>query len=110
MLLHERHCSTDSTPQLLNKEDLNKYLKEVSNWDYSQEKQLISRSFKFKNYYQTLAFVNAAAWIIHQQNHHPNIEIGYNKCHVSFTTHSAGGITIFDFICAARINQLQQER
>jgi len=109
MLLHELHCSTDSTPQLLNKEDLNKYLKEVSNWDYSQEKQLISRSFKFKNYYQTLAFVNAAAWIIHQQNHHPEIEFGYNKCHMSFTTHSAGGITIFDFICAARINQLLQE-
>lgn len=104
--LHLQHCQTDTTPQLLTEEQLNTYLKDIPEWNYSVEKQEISRHFTFKNYYQTLAFINAAAWIAHQENHHPDIAFSYNNCTICFTTHSAGGITLFDFICAARIEQL----
>jgi len=66
----------------------------------------ISRTFRFKNYYQTMAFVNALAWIAHAEDHHPDIEVGYNRCVVRFSTHSVGGLSENDFICAARIDAL----
>ena len=106
MHLHEQHCQSDTKPKLLTEEQRNQYLKEISRWNYSAENKKISRNFKFKNYYQTLAFINAVAWIAHQENHHPDILFGYNNCTIDFTTHSAGGLTAFDFICAAHIDQL----
>ena len=66
----------------------------------------ISRTFRFKNYYETMAFVNALAWIAHREDHHPDIEVGYNRCHVRFSTHSVKGLSQNDFICAAKLNVL----
>ena len=109
MRLQEQHCQPDKKPELLTEEQRKHFLQELSHWDLSDEKQKISRIFKFKDYYQTLAFINAVAWIAHQENHHPDILFGYNSCTIEFTTHSAGGITLFDFICAAHINQLQHD-
>ena len=62
----------------------------------------IERSYAFRDYYQTLAFVNALAWIVHAQDHHPELVVGYNRCLVRWNTHSVGGISENDFICAAR--------
>ena len=67
--------------------------------------QLI-RTFKFKNYYETMAFVNATAFVSHQQDHHPDLEVGYNKCTMRYSTHSVGGLSENDFICAAQIGAL----
>jgi len=109
MPLHQQHCSENSSskiPPLLNQEQCNHYLKEVPEWLYTKDHNEISRKFTFKNYYQCLAFVNAVAWIAHQEDHHPKIEFSYNYCYVIYSTHSAGGVTLFDFICAARIDQL----
>ncbi|HEY9150705.1 MAG TPA: 4a-hydroxytetrahydrobiopterin dehydratase, partial [Gammaproteobacteria bacterium] len=61
----------------------------------------------FKNYYQTIAFVNALAWIANQEDHHPDLEVSYNRCTVHFSTHSIGGLSLNDFICAARLDALQ---
>jgi 4a-hydroxytetrahydrobiopterin dehydratase len=66
----------------------------------------ISRTFKFENYYKTMAFVNAVAWVAHREDHHPDMELGYNKCRVRFSTHSAGGLTENDFIGAAKVDAL----
>ena len=66
----------------------------------------ISRTFKFGDYFQTMAFVNALAWIAHAEDHHPDIEVGYNRCHVRFSTHSIGGLSENDFICSAKIDAL----
>ena len=104
--LHTQHCHNETPPELLNKELINDYLKELPEWDYSIEKRNISRHFSFKDYHETLAFIYATASVIHQENHHPNITFGYNNCTVSFTTHSADGITLNDFICAAKIDQI----
>lgn len=106
MFLHEQHCKEKTTPTLLSEEQLKSFLKEISQWQLSANKKDISRAFKFKDYHQTLLFVNAVAEIVNTENHHPDIKFGYNYCTIYFSTHSAGGITIFDLICAAQIEQL----
>lgn len=66
----------------------------------------ISRSFAFKNYYQTIAFVNAVAWIANREGHHPDLEVSYNSCSVRYSTHAIGGLSENDFICAAKVDGL----
>jgi 4a-hydroxytetrahydrobiopterin dehydratase len=56
-----------------------------------------------------MAFVNAVAWIAHRENHHPDLEVGYNSCRVSYTTHAIGGLSENDFICAAKVEALLAE-
>lgn len=66
----------------------------------------IAKSFTFSDYAPTLAFVNAVARIAQEQDHHPDIAFGYNRCSVKYSTHSVGGISMNDFICAAKIEAL----
>ena len=66
----------------------------------------ISKAFKFKNYHETMAFVNATAWISHREDHHPDLAVGWGQCMVSYTTHAIGGLSENDFICAAKIDAL----
>lgn len=66
----------------------------------------ISKTFHFRDYYQTMAFVNAAAWVSHNENHHPDLEVGYNQCLVRYRTHDVNGLSEKDFICAAKIDAL----
>lgn len=70
------------------------------------EGSAIGKTFRFRNYYETMAFVNATAWISHREDHHPDLEVGYNQCRVHFTTHAIGGLSENDFICAAKIDAL----
>jgi 4a-hydroxytetrahydrobiopterin dehydratase len=76
-------------------------------WHVLNDATMIKRSFAFENFYETIAFVNAIAWIANQENHHPDLEIGYNYCHISFTTHALKGLSHNDFICAAKVDALQ---
>jgi len=77
-----------------------------NDWAIDASGKEISRTFTFGNYYQTMAFVNAVAWIVHAEDHHPDLEVGYNRCHVRFSTHSTGGLSENDFICSAKIDTL----
>ena len=79
-------------------------LKGVQGWEYQDG--MIRKTYEFKNYYQTMAFVNATAWISHREDHHPDIAAGYNNCTVSYVTHAIKGISENDFICAAKIDVL----
>ncbi len=78
----------------------------VPDWRLSDDGKTISRDFVFKNFHHTMAFVNALAWIAHGQDHHPDMEVGYGHCFVRFSTHDVGGLSINDFICAARTDAL----
>jgi len=78
------------------------------NWSVGDEGRMIERTFKFKNYYHTISFVNAVAWIANREDHHPDLEVGYNRCRVRLSTHSIGGLSRNDFICAAKIDALLQ--
>ena len=62
--------------------------------------------YPFTNYYQTMAFVNALAWISHREDHHPDMAVSYSKCKVDYSTHAIGGISENDFICAAKLDAL----
>jgi 4a-hydroxytetrahydrobiopterin dehydratase len=69
----------------------------------------LQRTFGFKNYFDTIAFVNAIAWMIHAEDHHPELIVTYNKCEVRWDTHSVGGISLNDFICAAKTDALYEQ-
>lgn len=79
-------------------------LKQIPEWQLKDN--FIERDFKFKNYYHTMAFVNAIAWMAHKENHHPDLEVGYNHCKVRFSTHAINGLSENDFICAAKIDEM----
>lgn len=91
----------------LNKEEIKKYLTQIKNWHVSSDDKWLSQRFSFKNFYQTMAFVNAIAWISNIENHHPDLEVGYNYCVVKYMTHAINGLSKNDFICAAKVDALQ---
>ena len=66
----------------------------------------IEKTFTFANYFETMAFVNAVAFIAHVQDHHPDLSVHYNRCGVRFNTHDVGGISVSDFDCASQIDAL----
>ena len=79
-------------------------LKKLQGWIVEDGK--LVKLYLFKNYFETMAFVNAHAWISHREDHHPDLLIGYNKCRVEYSTHSIGGLSENDFICAAKSDAL----
>jgi 4a-hydroxytetrahydrobiopterin dehydratase len=88
----------------LSPDEASKLMQQLEGWTLANNK--ISKTFEFKNYYQTMAFVNAVAWISHREDHHPDMAVGYNKCHVEYMTHAINGLSENDFICAAKIDWL----
>ena len=102
--LATQHCKSDVTK--LSAEAIEDSLSEISpEWVFNPETQTISRTFKFKNYYETMAFVNVVATIAHQKDHHPDMNVGYNTCQVTYSTHSVDGLSDNDFICAAKVDR-----
>jgi 4a-hydroxytetrahydrobiopterin dehydratase len=79
-------------------------LKHLAGWELHG--RAISKTFEFKNYYQTMAFVNAMAWISHREDHHPDLAVSYGKCRVEYSTHAIDGLSENDFICAAKVDAL----
>jgi 4a-hydroxytetrahydrobiopterin dehydratase len=75
-------------------------------WSLSDDGKTISKDFLFKNFYHTMAFANAIAWMANQNDHHPDMELGYGHCLVRYSTHDVGGLSINDFICAAKVEAL----
>ncbi|KTC68268.1 pterin 4 alpha carbinolamine dehydratase [Legionella birminghamensis] len=106
--LRQKHCeSCEGIGQALQADQTLNLLSQLhEHWQVVKEHQAIRRSFSFNNFYETMAFVNAVAWIANVENHHPDLEIGYNYCHMTFTTHALNGLTTNDFICAAKVDDL----
>jgi 4a-hydroxytetrahydrobiopterin dehydratase len=75
-------------------------LSEIAGW--SQHGKSIERCFAFRDFYDTMAFVNALAWLIHREDHHPDVIMSYNRCTIRWSTHSVDGLSENDFICAAK--------
>lgn len=95
-------CAPGTAP--LNTERINELLAQVDGWIH--QGQVITKTYAFKNYYQTISFVNAVAWICNQEDHHPELAVSYNKCRVEFSTHDVQGLSENDFICAAKVDAL----
>jgi len=77
---------------------------ELDGWTLADGK--IGRTFRFGNHHETMAFVNAVAWISHREDHHPELTVGYADCRVRYWTHAIGGLSENDFICAAKVDRL----
>ena len=75
---------------------------------WANENGRLVRSYTFKNYYHTMAFVNALAYLSHNEDHHPEMTVSYNTCIVRYDTHSAHGLSNNDFICAAKADALYE--
>lgn len=88
----------------LTQQQIEAMLPQVPGWAFDGKE--ITRTFQFKNYYETVSFVNAVAWIAHREDHHPEISFGYKTCRVGYSTHSVKGISENDFICAAKVGAL----
>jgi 4a-hydroxytetrahydrobiopterin dehydratase len=78
--------------------------RQLKGWIVEQGK--LVKVYPFTNYYQTMAFVNALAWISHREDHHPDLIVGYNQCRVEYMTHAVGGLSENDFVCAAKCDAL----
>jgi 4a-hydroxytetrahydrobiopterin dehydratase len=75
-------------------------------WQLGADARSIGREFKFKDFYRTMSFVNALAHVANIEDHHPDLQVGYNYCRVLYTTHAIGGLSDNDFICAAKLDQI----
>jgi 4a-hydroxytetrahydrobiopterin dehydratase len=83
-------------------------LRVLPEWRF--EHGALCRSYRFADYYRTIAFVNALAFMVHREDHHPDLAVGYNRCEVRFNTHSVNGVSANDFICAAKADAIFAQR
>lgn len=105
--LTQKHCKPcEGGVRPMARDQAERTLCEVPGWSLNDAATEIERTFTFKDYYETVAFVNAVAWIAHREDHHPDIEFGYKRCRIRYATHAIGGLSENDFICAAKVNAL----
>jgi 4a-hydroxytetrahydrobiopterin dehydratase len=92
----------------MNAGDVAAQLKVLDQW--AVDGGALKKVYRFKNYYETLAFVNALAYMVHREDHHPDLHVGYNRCEVRYNTHSVNGISENDFISAAKADAIYSHR
>lgn len=118
--LLKKSCQTDA--QALDARRINSLLPVLPDWQIVSAAEhasaraaatAIECCFRFKNYAHTIRFVNDVAEVATTHDHHPKMVVDYNRCLVTFTTHSAnagrGGLSLNDFICAAKVQQLFEQ-
>lgn len=88
----------------LNDSDTHAQLAALPGWSFRD--RCLVREYHFDDYYETIAFVNALAWMVHREDHHPALAINYSRCEVRLNTHSVGGVSLNDFICAAKADAI----
>ncbi|HET9694278.1 MAG TPA: 4a-hydroxytetrahydrobiopterin dehydratase [Steroidobacteraceae bacterium] len=106
--LRDRRCRAlpSGAPPLPDEQSVAMLAQLDAGWRISEDGKSLRRAFGFKDFYRTMAFINAVAWIANAEDHHPDFEAGYNYCRLAFSTHSIGGLSENDFICAAKIDAL----
>ena len=106
--LAERHCKPcEGGVAPYSREEAQLLMEKLSDkWVLSKEGPYLRREFKFKDFYRTMSFVNALAHIANIEDHHPDLEVGYNYCRVQYTTHAIKGLCENDFICASKADQI----
>jgi 4a-hydroxytetrahydrobiopterin dehydratase len=106
--LAERKCvPCEGGVPALSPQEAQVYLKQLApGWTIDADGTEIRREYAFKDFYRTMSFVNAVAHIANREDHHPDLEIGYNYCRIRYSTHAIKGLSENDFICAAKIDAL----
>jgi 4a-hydroxytetrahydrobiopterin dehydratase len=105
--LATKHCApcTGDTPRVAPPE-VTRLLATLPGYSTDLLAGSIAKTYSFDDYYETIAFVNAVAYIAHVEDHHPDLAVSYNRCTVTYSTHAIGGLSENDFICAAKIEAL----
>lgn len=103
--LAQSRCQVLDGGQPMPDADLQAYLAQADGWALVDG--AIEKTFRFANYHETMSFVNALAHVAHKEDHHPDLQVSYAHCQVRFNTHAVGGISLNDFICAAKADALQ---
>lgn len=105
--LAQAHCTPRrGSEHKLSQARIRELLPDVPDWELLDGGQAIGKTYTFKNYYRTMAFVNALAFIAHREDHHPDLGVHYDHCVVRYSTHDVGGLSENDFICAAKADAL----
>jgi len=104
-LLRSNCQQLDNENLPMNLSEIEEFRKLVPHWQYCATENALCQTFRFENYSATIKFVNQVANVAEQQDHHPELIVSYNRCKVNYVTHSVNGITLNDFICAAKIDQ-----
>jgi 4a-hydroxytetrahydrobiopterin dehydratase len=102
--LAARHCKPLEGHAAMTAAEVAAHLEQSAGWALVDG--AIEKRYSFPNYHRTIAFVNALAWIANAEDHHPDLLVSYDRCVVRFNTHSVNGISINDFICAAKVDAL----
>jgi len=105
--LATQHCQPMKGKQhALDAKKVTALLQQLPGWQLSDDKLAIIKDFKFDDFRHTLGFINAVGFMANHEDHHPDIEAGYGHCQLLWSTHDVGGLSLNDFICAARVDQL----
>jgi 4a-hydroxytetrahydrobiopterin dehydratase len=104
-------CALHSTPlkgpeHALSSNEIAGLLEALPGWRLAEDGSDLRKDFAFADFSAALAFANALGWIAERENHHPDLELGWGRCRVRFSTHDVGGISRNDFICAAKTEAL----
>ena len=105
--LAQAHCFPRQGGEHLHGEArVRELLPQVAGWELVEDGKALRKTFRFDDYYRTMAFVNALAFMAHREDHHPDLSVHYDRCVVRFSTHDVGGLSENDFICAAKADAL----
>lgn len=102
--LAQQRCQALEGQPAFTPAQIEQHLAQAPGWAYLNG--AIEKQFRFADYPRTMAFVNAVALIAQAEDHHPEMHVAWGRCTVRFDTHSVGGISINDFICAAKVDAL----
>ncbi|SFN69775.1 4a-hydroxytetrahydrobiopterin dehydratase [Dokdonella immobilis] len=105
--LASAHCAPRKGKEhALGAAEVQRYLDHLPGWTLSADGNGIVKTYRFEDFHRTMAFVNAVAWIAHVEDHHPDFKVSYPSCELHYSTHDVGGLSLNDFICAARVESL----
>jgi 4a-hydroxytetrahydrobiopterin dehydratase len=105
--LASQHCTPRKGKEhALDQAKVTELLAQLPGWQLADDGKAIVKDFKFRDFHHTLGFINAVGFMANQEGHHPDLEAGYGHCQILWSTHDVGGLSINDFICAARVEAL----
>lgn len=105
--LSTKHCQPSKGEEhALAADEVAAFIKRLPGWQLRDDGKAIAKDFKFKDFHHTLGFINAVGFMANHEDHHPDLEAGYGHCQVLWSTHDVGGLSLNDFICAARVEAL----
>ena len=108
--LANRHCRPLRGPEhRLSGQQLSEAMGALVGWSVDADGNGISRTFRFPDYYRTIAFVNALAYLAHREDHHPDLGVHYDRVEVRYSTHDVGGLSENDLVCAAQASRLVED-